>query len=126
MGIEELSENRIRADADLTVICKNLSIPNNFISLDSTKNQGVKSVVIFRRFKSNSTCESAGEHFRRYFINQRWSKDLMEVEQSSGGMGTLDYNFRNGDYLVSVECEHPTAYDNADKKFVISCSWRGH
>jgi hypothetical protein len=121
--VERLNEKRDQADADLTAICDNLPIPENFSAVGSEKSRDIQKVAIFRKFKSGESCRSAGEHFRRYFISQGWNKDQMRVNQTRGGMTTLDYDFRNGDYVVSVECEHPTARDDANKTFSISCSW---
>jgi hypothetical protein len=121
--VKELNEKRVKADADLTVICDNLPIPENFSAGKSEKNRDIKKVVLFRHFKSNESCKSAGEHFRNYFIDQGWNKDLMKVTQMGGGMGVLDYEFRQDEYVVSIECEHPTASDDANKEIVISCSW---
>jgi hypothetical protein len=121
--IKELNEKRDKADADLTVICDKLPIPENFSTGKSEKTRDIKKVAIFRRFKSNESCKSAGEHFRNHFIDQGWNKDQMKVTQMWGGMGVLDYEFRKDEYVVSIECEHPTASDDANKEIVISCSW---
>jgi hypothetical protein len=123
LQIEERNEQRDKADADLTAICQNLPIPESFAAGKSEKTRDIRKVVIFRRFNSNDSCKSAGELFRNYFMDQGWNKDQMKVTQMRGGMGVLDYEFRKDEYVVSVECEHPTASDDANKIFVISCSW---
>src|SRR5205809_1083882 len=103
--IEQLNEKRDKADTDLTAICQNLPIPENFSAGKLEKTRDIKKVVIFRHFNSTEPCNPAGEHFRRYFIDQGWNKEQMKVTQLGGGMGVLDYEFRKDEYVVSIECE---------------------
>jgi hypothetical protein len=119
---QELRERRNKAEADLDDICKNIPIPNDFIAVSSDKSLDIEKVAIFRRFKSNASCEVARKHFFTYFIDKGWNREQMKVEQTRGGMESLDFIFRNDDRVVWVACQNDVD-DEAEKQIVVSCSW---
>jgi hypothetical protein len=119
---QELKEERKKAESELTVICKNILIPSDFVEIDSEKHLDVSKVAIFKSYKSTSTCKVAEEHFRKYFIGEGWDPNQMQVRQRRGGMKMINFDFRNREYLVSVECQNDVD-DEAEKQIVVSCSW---
>ena len=120
--LQKMNELRDKAEADLDVICKNIPIPHDFIAAKSDKTLDVGKVVISREFRSNASCEVVKNHFFEHFITLGWNRDRMEVEQSRGGMESLDFIFRDADYLVWVSCQSDVQKEAA-KQIGISCSW---
>jgi hypothetical protein len=115
-------EERNKAEADLDSICNRLSVPDKFTYINSEKHLDIGKVAIFKKYKAEMSCKDAGEHFRNYFLEQGWNREQMSERVSKGGMSTIDFDFRNNDYLVSIACERAVA-ENANKQFWISCSW---
>lgn len=111
-----------KARTDLEKICKNLPVPPDLIETGSEKTVDVAKVVFFRRFKTRSKCEPAGKFFRDHFLGMGWDEKQMTSEISGGGMKTLDFDFRNEEYLVSVECQTDNVLDR-ERVVVIGCSW---
>lgn len=119
---KELRAHRNKAEADLDAICKNIPIPSDFVEADSEKSLDIEKVAIFKNYRSYSTCDVVGEHFRNYFIEKGWNREQIKVRQSRGGMETLDFDFRDGEYLISVACQNDVK-DEARKQIGLSCSW---
>lgn len=119
---EELRERRNKAETDLDFVCKNIPIPIDYIAVSSDKSLDIDKAVVTRRFKSKVSCELARNHFFTYFIDMGWNREQMEVEQSRGGMDSLDFIFRNDDYVIWIWCQNDVP-DEAQKQIGISCSW---
>ena len=119
---QEMRERRDKAEAELEVICKNIPIPNDYKAVSSDKSLDLGKVAIFRRFRSNASCEAARKHFFTYFLDKGWNREQMEVEQTRGGMESLDFIFRNDDRVVWVACQNDVE-EEAEKQIVVSCSW---
>jgi hypothetical protein len=117
-----LRERRNKAEAELEAICDKIPIPNNFVAVSSDKTLDVGKVAIFRRFSTSASCEAARQGFFTHFLNEGWSPNQMEIEQSRGGMKSLDFIFRNNDYVVWVACQNDVS-DESDKQITLSCSW---
>jgi hypothetical protein len=119
---QELKQKRDQAEADLDVICKNIPIPKTFNEVNSEKTLDIKKVVIFRKYKSNDPCKLSGEYFKNYFIEQGWNRDRMKATQQYGSMKLMDFEFRNADYVVSIECPNEGS-DYDEKDILVACSW---
>jgi hypothetical protein len=118
----ELQLRGNKAEVDLDTICKKMPPPQDFIETDSNKTVDIAKVAFFKHYKSRSACKIIGNHYRDYFLREGWDKDRMKEEQSGGGMRTLDFIFRDGEYVVWVECQNDVN-DDAEKQISVSCSW---
>jgi hypothetical protein len=118
----KMNQRQREVEADLKKICEPLTIPGAAKLADKPISRDINKVVVWKEFRSDLSCPAIGELFRQYFMGLNWDPNMMSSEQSRGGMETLDYDFRQGEYLVSVECERGKAND-ANKEVVVSCSW---
>lgn len=119
---QKLDTSKNKTLVELESICENIPIPNNYTFVNSEKSVDIGKVAVFKNFKSNDSCENTKEHFFNYFINSGWDRNRMEVEQTRGGMITLDFTFRTKNYVVNVSCQNDVA-ENSEKQIGFSCSW---
>jgi hypothetical protein len=119
---KEMHERRDRAELDLDSISESFDVPTVLEKVHTEKSVDNGKVAIFDSYKTSAHCEDVGQHFRSRLIEKGWDRQSMTVRSNRGGMDTISYDFRNGDYLVSVECQTDIAADN-EKSIVISYSW---
>ncbi len=112
--LSEETEKRRIAEADLKLICEPISVPDA-ASLGMETHRDFRKIVIFKKYRSASSCDAVGRHFTKYFTELGWDPTRMTTVRSA-------FDFRKDDYLVSVECEASKG-DEEMKRIVLSCSW---
>jgi len=122
IGCQGTIDRRDAAEVDLTKICKELPLPPRLVSLRSRTTRDLSKVAIFRDMVTDSECADIGDHFTKYFISKDWDKSRMKTALEGGGMKSMEYSYRDNEYLVSVECEAEPR-DPQVRKLEISCSW---
>ena len=111
-----------QAIKDLRELCNSLPPPTGFGQRPATESIDVAKVVISFHYKSNNPCENTANHYRKLLEAKGWDMSQMTQYISRGGMSTIDTDFRNNEYLVTVSCEN-TSDSNQSKQQALFCSW---
>jgi hypothetical protein len=111
-----------QAKKDLRELCNNLPPPMGFGRTPPTEIFDIGKVVIVYEYKSNNPCEDTANHYKKLLQERGWDVSKMEQNRRSGGMATIDTDFRNDEYLVTVSCE-ATQHYNRLKHQALYCSW---
>ena len=120
--VKPTREQRDAALKDLEKLCPSVPIPDSFVPIDSRTSADDLHVALFRKFRSVSQCAETGEYFTSYFSSIGWDKTRMKSSKEGGGMKTLQFRYRDGDYRVAVDCElYPGPGEKRDMS--LSCSW---
>jgi hypothetical protein len=116
------SEEREKAKADLERLCNSLPIPKELRKETSRQSVDFGKVVFSNDYRTNLDCDAVGDVFRNHFVAHGWDVNRMTTRWNYGGMKTLGFDFRDADYVVSVECQTDVSSD-AQKHVGIYCSW---
>ncbi|CAN5407625.1 hypothetical protein BH10ACI1_BH10ACI1_04640 [soil metagenome] len=122
---EHLKAQQVRKEQaikDLRELCNDLVPPEDFGKRPAVESIDVSKVVISFHYKSNGDCEDTANHYKKLLEEKGWDMSKMTQHISRGGMSTIDTNFRNGEYLVTVSCEN-TLEKNELKQQSLDCSW---
>jgi hypothetical protein len=122
---ERLKSNQAtkeQAIKDLRELCSNLPPPAGFGRKPATESIDISKVFISYDYKSSNPCEDTANHYKKLLEEKGWDMSKMTQHISRGGMSTVDTDFRNGDYLVTVSCEN-TPDNTKIKQQSLYCSW---
>ena len=111
-----------QAIKDLRELCNNLPPPSGFGQKPATESINVSKVFISFDYKSSNSCENTANHYKKLLEEKGWDMSQMSQHISRGGMSTIDTDFRNGEYLVTVSCEN-TLDNGRLKQQSLYCSW---
>jgi len=121
-GINEMNQRRETAKIDLSNLESEVPPPPAGVYLRSEHTSDIGRVVNFRTFKSQASCDLLHGFYRDYFISKGWDVNRMSQRQSRGGMDSIDFDFRDSEYLISVSCQSDVREED-EKQITIMYSW---